>query len=475
MNNRKIKIVIAIIILILLIIFVLFLVGTSKTNTDIKISENKGDIADFVELEGINKPKLVDGMIAVKWVENDWVEISDPNSDTTWYDYKEQIGLTDGKTSQWANAKTKDGSIWVWIPRYAYKISDDISFAVPPIDIIFLKGNTNTVANGTEISKEYKVHPSFVNNVDIGGWDSEITGFWVSKYEAGFAVTEQGDMQVESKITFSGEVENNYYGTVKSELTKIVFPVFKANKYSYNNINIGSSYDISKALNSNGNPYGLNLNDSDSHMIKNSEWGCIAYLSHSKYGRNGIELKVNESKIVTGTDVIYAVTAGGNGKDGLAKDEKEAIMINSDQSTTGNVYGVYDISGGLWERVSAYINNGNENLLKYGKNILEDGLAQKSSKYKTVYNFDNNNDDNESNYNLENNKIINGDAIFETSNGIGSKSWFGDYSSFMFLDAPWLHRGGTYSNTTGVGAFAFSNTGGKAYKSLGFRCVITPM
>jgi len=443
-----------------------------KTDSDINYSKSSNDIVNFVESKGINKPELVDGMIAVKWVENNWVEISDPDSDTTWYDYTEQTESIDGKTSHWANAKTKDGSMWVWIPRYAYKINNDSSFTVPIIDIVFLKGNTNNIANGTKISSEYTVHPSFINNVDIGGWDSEITGFWVSKYEAGFGVIEQGDKNVVSNISFLGEVNNKYYGAVKSESPKIIFPVFKANKYSYNYIDIGSSYNISKELNSNDNPYGLNTKDSDPHMIKNSEWGCVAYLSHSKYGRNGNEIKVNNSKIVITSDVTYAVTAGGNGKDGFAKDEKEAITNNSDQSTTGNVYGVYDMSGGVWERVSAYINNGNENLLKYGKNILEDGIPEKSSKYKTVYNFDNNNDANESNYNLANNKIIKGDAIFETSNGIGSKSWFEDYSSFMFLNAPWLHRGGTYSNTTGAGTFAFSNTDGKAYGTLGFRCVI---
>ena len=31
-----------------------------------------------------------------------------------------QIGMT--MIKRWANAKSADGSYWVWIPRYAYKI-----------------------------------------------------------------------------------------------------------------------------------------------------------------------------------------------------------------------------------------------------------------------------------------------------------------------------------------------------------------
>ena len=33
--------------------------------------------------------------------------------------------------------------------------------------------------------------------------------------------------------------------------------------------------------------YATNLN---SHMLKNSEWGAVAYLTESKYGRNGEEV-----------------------------------------------------------------------------------------------------------------------------------------------------------------------------------------
>ncbi|MGI6325187.1 MAG: hypothetical protein ACOXZS_04540, partial [Bacilli bacterium] len=49
-------------------------------------------------------------------------------------------------------------------------------------------------------------------------------------------------------------------------------------------------------------------------------------------------------------------------------------------STTGNIYGIYDMSGGAWERVSAYVNNAHTNLTTYGPQIIS-----ADSKYKDIY------------------------------------------------------------------------------------------
>lgn len=397
---------------IIILIIILLLTFCSK--------KPDNNVSNYSESEGINKPVLLDGMKAIKFENNNWIEVDKPDTDSTWYDYKKK---TNDISSEWANAKTSDGSMWVWIPRYAYKINKDNN----TVDIIFLQNNSNKDINSKEIPNDYIVHPSFTSNVDLGGWDSEISGFWVSKVEAG--------------------KENNKL-------------IFKPNVYSYNNVTIGESYSLCKTLSN---------NTMDSHMIKSSEWGAVAYLAISSYGRNGIEVSSNNTKTIIG-DEASSVTAGGNGTDGLALSEIEALTKNANQSTTGNVYGVYDMSGGLWERVSAYINNANENLLKNGKSILEDGNSNNSTKYKTVYNYNKNDDTNESNYNL--NKNIIGDALFETSNGIGEKSWFGDYSSFMYGNAVFLHRGGGTNNASGVGIFAFSNTPGQAASVLGFRCTI---
>ena len=55
----------------------------------------------------------------------------------SWYSYKEN-------DKRWANAMTKDGSMWVWIPRFAYKISyndEGDKSKGGTIDVVFLQGN----------------------------------------------------------------------------------------------------------------------------------------------------------------------------------------------------------------------------------------------------------------------------------------------------------------------------------------------
>ena len=427
-NNKKMLLTFELGILVIMCIL-LFLSSCSKqpnpnstpnnnpsTPTNTPANSNTSTSFEFM---GVNKPALVDGMKAVKWENNDWIEVNSPDTDTSWYDYKKKPEAGSG---EWANAKTSDGSYWVWIPRFAYKISNE------KVEIIFLQNNTNKDENSKEMPSDFVIHPAFTNKVSEGGWDSEISGFWVSKFEA-------------------AEVDNGL--------------VFKPNAYSYHNITIGDAYSISKEL-----PY----DNSFPHLIKTSEWGAVAYLAVSPYGRDGVEVSANLTKATLSDGKTTAVTAGGNGVDGLADTEQEALVKNANQSTTGNVYGVYDMAGGLWERVAAYINNGNDNLLLNGKAIMEDGDPNSSNKYKTVYAYNKADDTNEANYNL--NKAVKGDAMFETSSGIGKKSWFGDESSFMFGNAVFLHRGGTTINDPGVGIFTFSNTPGMAGNPLGFRCAI---
>ena len=53
---------------------------------------------------------------------------------------------------------------------------------------------------------------------------------------------------------------------------------------------------------------------------------------------------------------------------------------NVGQSTTGTVYGAYDMSGGAWEYVAAYVDNGDSNLTSYGSSLVNG-----DAKVKNVY------------------------------------------------------------------------------------------
>lgn len=62
---------------------------------------------------------------------------------------------------------------------------------------------------------------------------------------------------------------------------------------------VGTFENNMMAMNDSDSIYGFASTD-DTHMIKNMEWGAIAYLSHSKYGINK-EVAINSySSYMTG-------------------------------------------------------------------------------------------------------------------------------------------------------------------------------
>lgn len=85
----------------------------------------------------VNSPKLAQDMTAVYWKEDGTEIIGDTGEN--WYNYKAGDNQTDTKDSRWGNAKTADGSYWVWIPRYEYKIlSGEGMSTAGKIDVKFI-------------------------------------------------------------------------------------------------------------------------------------------------------------------------------------------------------------------------------------------------------------------------------------------------------------------------------------------------
>lgn len=251
-----------------------------------------------------NHPKLGVGMTPVKWNGTEFVETE--SYDPEWYDYIDTSVEGQENNSKWANAKTKDGSMWVWIPRYAYKINytDESDKSLGgTIDIVFLKNNTNKDFNGKDVTDAnyidekgkkgaYIVHPAFqdgtANGFANGEWDNEITGFWMAKFEAGYAGT-AGDETSATNSTVPVSIIYQYNGSTSADLTTnyygtraigdlIKYPVFQANRPSMNNLGISDAYDLSLKLTATGNPYGL-TSSVDSHLTKNSEWGAVRILN----------------------------------------------------------------------------------------------------------------------------------------------------------------------------------------------------
>ena len=330
------------------------------------------------------------------------VVISAPaGNDPDWYDYT---------AKKWANAKTSDGSMWVWIPRYAYSITSGYhSSSAGNIEVEFMKGTSNKTSTGRtgfqNVSGQGKwnIHPAF-------NYGSTVSGLWVAKFEAS-----------RSNATSGSAGDNN---TIK----------IQPGVSSWTDIAVK---DIFKTCRN----YNTLLN---SHMMKNTEWGAVAYFSKSKYGING-EVAINS----------FNYTGGGS---------DNSYVDNTDQSTTGNVWGIYDMSGGKYEYVAAYVNNGSSILNTYGSS-----LVSASSYMKDIYTASK--DTSSENYNESSSKY--GDALYETSSdNSGYNSWYDDYSLFPSRDEPFFRRGGAKDDRTHTGVFCFDYSDGDEYYASTFRPVL---
>ena len=176
----------------------------------------------------------------------------------------------------------------------------------------------------------------------------------------------------------------------------------------YENTNELSQYIIRLLKNNN---YDRNK---ESHLMKNSEWGAVAYLTESKYGRNGTAVTRNTSSSY--------YTAGASGA---------TATTNPLQSTTGNEYGIFDTVGGAWEYAAGYVADSSNS---YGNSFASTddttNNKEESTKYATVYRMANSNIYKD-NYIVNINKIF-GDATTETStSGSGITSWHSADSYFV--------------------------------------------
>ena len=298
--------------------------------------------------------------------------------------------------------------------------------------------------------------------------------------------------------------------------TAIKYPTFQGTTYSMNYHSQSDAFNIAKVMTENGNIYGLTEN-TDSHLMKNSEWGACVYLSQSQYGLNGTDIAINNINLnsgglkrtntggKSGVDSVYTVTGCTGGTNSEAEKVTTINQMNTtvgntpndgvytwDQltgcraSTTGTIYGIYDFSGGSFERIAAYIANGQKVLNTYGNSFTYDGTTLKtiSTKYVMVYPFDNTKDNisitiNDANLdiasknNYQKNTLIYGDGIRETSvSGTASTSWYNDFSYYPSLNAPFPLRGGNFSNALDAGLFYFTRRNGGSGYFDGFHAVL---
>ena len=464
----------------------------------IKINNGKTD-ENWDEDKGVNKPKLASGLIPVTFNNDGTVTELSSNDYSNWYDYSNK---------KWANAITKDknGKItgyWVWIPRYEYKVNS----AEQKFKVKFIPVTQTIEDNGYD-----HIHPAFRDGSKThymnGEWDSELTGIWVAKFPAGF----QQNTITDSNGTLSEDISNsedtlvlsnkNYTSVYRDSVnmalgtitknSKMSLPVFLPLTYAYNMISIGDMYTLAQEVSKSADFYGLSSN-TNSHMLKNSEWGAITYLAQSQYGRNGTE--INISNYATNfeeepyKDAITGIYGEGT-DDWIAASFGNAWYTLEGQlgSSTGNITGIYDLNGCAFERIACYISNGHYSLEENAgisnwikTEAIENGYLTESSKYYTVYPFDARSDigkDNWNKYNsLKSSSYGYGDALIEITTEIeedNHNTWYDSRSWYMENQFPFIQRGGTFTIGPYSGSFEYGEDNGVGGEACGFRVALCP-
>ncbi len=405
--------------------------------------------------EEANVPRLSEGMTPIKWVNG--VETVTTSEDPEWYDYSKKL---------WANVKTNDGSYWVWIPRYAYKITSGYhSSTAGSIDVKFLKGTSDTTFDGTNIqtsgyvagtndtSMHYFTHPVFQNSINQ-------YGYWVAKFEP----------------TATEGVANGYYSdwscpvvgdNVSTKTIKVV-----PNVSSWRCVAITNAYKASVAMKTK-TVYGWTSTSVDTHMATNQEWGAVYYLTLSKYGANNNEVYINNSQTyTTGCAGNTASEAAYNGCQNAYNSE-----VGVKASTTWNITGVYDMSGGSWERTMGVYNN---LLASSGFTTTEYNSLPSShiTKYTTAtVNLFNN-------IGMDYDATVYGDGVYETSlganryngtvwSGTDRGEWGAEHSYLPHTSGSWFVRGTTFNSMSiaGLGGFGCNWVGLFSYDS--FRPIVS--
>ena len=469
---------------------------------------------------GANAPELTNAMIPVYYDEtnNVWKKADKSNSkeEYKWYDYDNKIWanavtVTETNRSTYLSAKAGTeipmnaiNTMWVWIPRYTYTYLN--TNTPEEIKIKFEKGTTSsgtisckdainqtnsdgktiseictdTTNNGLVAGTSTYTHPAFwwdKNDDSIRDKDEELTGIWVGKFE----VSSDTACAAGTSATVG---ENCNLTTIR--------PKIVPNVTSWTGAMVGTFFNGIYKMRESGNQYGFSTTD-ETHMMKNMEWGAVAYLYHSKYGRctNGKCEKIginNCSKHITGIG-NYAGTSESD--DTCTNSENQYNNTRGKlASTTGNVYGIYDMSGGAEDYVmgngvnsdgkpiSGISNDSdheNSGFTGYLTGYLTGSTLTGSYEFpsKRYYNQYSYVKGSSSSTAFDRGKL--GDATKEMSPSSGADTWYSNYSIFSSI---WFYRGGSSTGEGLTGIFSFGNQYGKiesgwAYNGASSRAVIS--
>ena len=401
--------------------------GDGTSSNPYKLSFTKNE-----DTSNANAPVLASNMIPVYYdaTAKVWkkADVKNKAMENRWYNYENHI---------WANAVTvKEANrqtylnanvgtpismddittMWVWIPRFN---------AVTPSNY---NGGTKALPNAIDVTF-VKQNETALDAFTFG--TKQLSGFWYAKFEL-------------SHSTLASSSNSNNLGCTNEACSNangiIIKPSVKSLRYN----SVSNFFFASRSMEQTGNSFGFVSTEVDTHMSKNNEWGAVAYLTQSIYGRCINSTSCTEVGINNNSTYITGIGAeAGSSYTGATSDSYDTAF-GMRASTTGNIYGIYDMSGGAWDYVMG----------SYSKTIGSSGFTSSTFPNDKYFN----------NYTTSS---YQGHALTETN------GWYNDNFGIVVSSSPWFSRGSQYSNSTSAGVFSSYPQNGTAYSNISARFTFT--
>ncbi|MDO4369227.1 MAG: hypothetical protein Q4C29_01675 [bacterium] len=442
-----------------------------------------------LDKSGANEPELSSNMIPVYYDETNkaWKKADSKNSkeEYKWYDYDNKmwanaVTVTSTNRSTYLSASVGTtipmsdiNTMWVWIPRYTYTYLN--TNTPEEIKIKFEEGTSSSgtiscsdIATGTSSTSEIctdstngtvtagtstYTHPAFwwdKNDNNIRESGEELTGIWVGKFE----VSSDTTCSVSDLVAVGSGCN-----------LQTIRPKIIPNATSWRGAMVGTFYNDIYNMRESGNQYGFKTTD-ETHMMKNMEWGAVTYLSHSKYGRctnaTCTEVTINNcSSYVTGigADTVSASSSSTTcTTDANKYNGTKGVLA----STTGNVYGIYDMSGGAYEYMMGDLVSSTGVIMSGYRTRNNNhsgftGYLYYGGQTTLTYDFPNKRYYDKYSYGTSETEYTRGklgDATKEMAPTGTSGNWYLDYALFPCSGSPWFMRGG-YNDGSNAGLFNF--------------------